>query len=206
MPTGTVERERIIKAAYHCLDEAGGGSASVNDILRAAGLSTRAFYRHFDSKDDLLLAMFRRDSERLLAELQGAAAEAATPVDALRGWIVTMLRVTSDKRRRRHVQILSSEGAQRAVGYGAERSRSMAAQEAALAQILHRGLRNGSFPWAEPESDARFIRAVIGQAFEEQMASSASTDAGEAADRVLEFSLRALGAKSRERAAGPTSR
>ncbi|WP_161232352.1 TetR/AcrR family transcriptional regulator [Streptomyces sp. SID4956] len=206
MPTESVERERIIKAAYRCLDETGGGGASVSDILRTAGLSTRAFYRHFDSKDDLLLAMFRRDSERMLTELQGAAASAATPVDALRGWIETMLRVPSDKRRRRHVQILSSEGAQRAVGYAAERSRSMVAQEAALAQILHRGLRDGSFPWAEPEADARFIRAVIGQAFEDQMAPTASASAVEAADRVLDFTLRALGAKTPVQAEGPPSR
>ena len=77
MPTESAERERIIKAAYRCLAETSGGGASVGDILKAAGLSTRAFYRHFGSKDDLLLAMFRRDSERLLAELQGAAARAA---------------------------------------------------------------------------------------------------------------------------------
>ncbi|MGW1028555.1 TetR/AcrR family transcriptional regulator [Streptomyces sp. NPDC002577] len=192
--TESAERERIIKAAYRCLADSNGGSVSVGDILRDAALSTRAFYRHFDSKDDLLLAMFRRDSGRLLAELQGAVARAASPTDALRGWIEAVLRVTSDAQRRRRVQILSSEGVKRAVGYAGERARSVAAQEAAIAQILYQGREDGSFPWSEPDSDARAILAVINQAFDEQMSQSASVSAAEAAARVVDFALRALGA------------
>ncbi|WP_413796906.1 TetR/AcrR family transcriptional regulator [Streptomyces iranensis] len=206
MPTESAERERIIKAAYRCLAEVGGAGASVGEILRTAGLGTRAFYRHFDSKDDLLLAMFRRDSERLLTELQSAAASAATPVEALQGWVEAMLRLTSEARRRQHVRILSSEGAQRTAGYAAERARVAAGQEAALAQILHRGRQDGSFPWAEPESDARFIRAVIAQAFDEQMAPTASMSATEAAARVRDFVLRALGATTTVAAAGRQER
>ena len=58
----TGERSRIIEAAYRCLVDSGGGGLSVTGVLNAAGLSTRAFYRHFDSKDALLLAMFRERS------------------------------------------------------------------------------------------------------------------------------------------------
>ena len=62
------ERMRIIDAAYRCLLARDGATVSVTAILAEAGLSTRAFYRHFESKDSLLLALFRRDSDRLRAE------------------------------------------------------------------------------------------------------------------------------------------
>ncbi|MFE9096764.1 TetR/AcrR family transcriptional regulator [Streptomyces sp. NPDC007264] len=194
MATGSEERERIIDAAYRCLAASNGGSVSVNDILKAAGLSTRAFYRHFDSKDGLLLAMFRRDSERVLSELQSAAARASTPPEALRVWIEVTLRLTSQAQRRKHVQVMTSEEAQRATGYAVERERFGAAQTAAIAQILHRGREDGSFPLTDPETDAWAIRAVLFQALDEQMRRSASVSAADVAAQVVEFAFRALGA------------
>jgi AcrR family transcriptional regulator len=194
VPAEVSEWSRIMDAAYRCLASSNGGSVSVTDILRTAGLSTRAFYRHFESKDNLLLAMFRRDSERVLTELQSSATAAADPRDALRNWIEGFLRLTIQSRRRQRVLILSSEELMRANGYAAERARSMAAHQAGIAQILHRGLEDGSFPLAEPGPDARAIRAVLSEAFTELMSNSATMTAAEAADEVTGFAFRALGA------------
>jgi AcrR family transcriptional regulator len=41
----------------------------VADILNEADLSTRSFYRHFASKDQLLCALFRREAEAAAARL-----------------------------------------------------------------------------------------------------------------------------------------
>src|SRR4051794_27006950 len=79
------ERERIMEAASRLLSA--GHSLAVTDVLEGAGLSTRAFYRHFESEDALLLALFRRDSERVNTQLEAAVDAAATPRDALIGWI-----------------------------------------------------------------------------------------------------------------------
>ena len=54
------DRQGIIDAAYGCLSEPHSGPISVAAILERAGLSTRAFYRHFASKDELFLAMLGR--------------------------------------------------------------------------------------------------------------------------------------------------
>lgn len=190
---GASERERIMQAAYRCLIARKGESVPVTEILAEAGLSTRAFYRHFDSKDSLFLALFRRDSERVLAELQAASTRASSPADALREWVEGFMRLPAESRRRRRVLALTSPEVQHAGGYATELSRFMAAQEAALAQILHRGLEDGSFPWAEPEADARAIRAILGQAFDEQMRRSAVPSAADAAAHVVDFAYRALG-------------
>jgi AcrR family transcriptional regulator len=188
------EKARIIEAAYRCLADSNGATASITDILAAAGLSTRAFYRHFESKDELLLSMLREDTERVVAEMRASMAAAPDPSGALRELVHGMLRLTAEEPRRRRVLVLSSEEAQRARGYTAERARFMAAQEAAIAEVLHAGLRDGSFPWADPEPDARSIQAAIGQAFQEQMLQTATVGPAEAADQVTDFALRALGA------------
>ena len=63
MPPPTCICGCIIDAAYSCLSEPHSGPIPVAAILQRAGVSTRAFYRHFDDVTALLL--------RLLSDLGG---------------------------------------------------------------------------------------------------------------------------------------
>jgi TetR/AcrR family transcriptional repressor of nem operon len=64
-------RRRILRSAGRLLRGRGIARSSVQEIMRASGLTVGAFYAHFDSKDDLLLtairegggAMWRRELE-----------------------------------------------------------------------------------------------------------------------------------------------
>ncbi|WP_312858404.1 TetR/AcrR family transcriptional regulator [Pseudonocardia pini] len=191
--TSPAERTAIIEAAYRVLSASGGDSVAVSEILRDAGLSTRAFYRHFDSKDALLLAMFRQETAAMTARLEAAVAAAPTTPDALRVWVQEFLRVASSPRRRQRAVILSSEEVTRARGYLAARQNMLLQQERAIADLLRRGLLDGSFPWADPAADARSVRAAIGQAFDSLMHGLAEVAADEAAAQVVDFAFRAVG-------------
>ena len=197
MPAEVPERTRIMDAAYRRLTAHDGG-VSVTDILTTAGLSTRAFYRHFESKDSLLLAMYRQDGERVLAELRRAAAAAGSPRAALHAWIDGLITLTAHSRRRRRVTLMTSPELMRAEGFTAERAHVMAGHQAAIAEIVRDGLRDGSFPAAKPDADARSILAVLIEAFTEQMTRGATVSAATAVDEVTDFAFRALGAASRE--------
>ena len=69
------DRGSIIEAAYTCLAEPHSGAIPVAAILQRAGVSTRAFYRHFESKDELFLAMLREETDALA---HGSTASAQT--------------------------------------------------------------------------------------------------------------------------------
>ena len=56
------ERELLIDAAYAVLRDR-GPDFTIADVLAAAGVSTRSFYRQYASKNALLCAMYRRDAE-----------------------------------------------------------------------------------------------------------------------------------------------
>lgn len=189
------EQSRIVDAAYRCLAQSNGEGVSMTEILSAAGLSTRAFYRHFESKDALLLALFRRDSDRLHSELDAAARSAASPAEALRTWIEGYLRLTAQPRRRQRVLVLSSAELLRATGYAEARAESMRRLQEHIAGILRQGKADGSFPWTDPEADAQAIRAVLTEAFSERMSGSSRTTAADAAAQVADFAFRALGAR-----------
>ena len=61
----------LLDAAFVVMERNGYADAAVADILREADLSTRSFYRHFESKDQLLCALFRREAEAAAARLCG---------------------------------------------------------------------------------------------------------------------------------------
>jgi AcrR family transcriptional regulator len=189
------ERARIMDAALRVLSADTGRSLSVTDILETAGLSTRAFYRHFESKDALLLALFRRDSQRVNEQLEAEVRAAPTPRDALVRWIEGTLQIAADPRRRRRVLVFSSEEVTRARGITAERHEVQEAQAAAISRIVAAGVADGSFPDAVLPADARAIRAVLGEALLEQTAQVATVSADQAALDIADFALRALGAR-----------
>ncbi|MGZ5363129.1 MAG: TetR/AcrR family transcriptional regulator, partial [Mycobacterium sp.] len=89
--TNSADRECIIDAAYTCLSEPHSGAISVAAILQRAGVSTRAFYRHFESKDELFLAMLRAETDLLAERLDRICADVpGGPVDQVRAWIAGM--------------------------------------------------------------------------------------------------------------------
>jgi AcrR family transcriptional regulator len=76
-------RERILDAALELFIERGIAGTTVSDIERAVGLAagTGSFYRHFKSKEDLVVPAFRRGVTQLEARLEGERAAATTATD-----------------------------------------------------------------------------------------------------------------------------
>ena len=67
-------RERLVGAARQLLEEGGYAAASVQAIADRAGVSAGALYRHFPSKAELFVDVFREAAKRDLAAIDEAAA------------------------------------------------------------------------------------------------------------------------------------
>ena len=81
------EVRRLIDAAYALMRATGDIDPRVGDVVRAAGLSNQAFYRHFKSKDELLLAVLTDGQHRLLATLQTRMARVEPGAPQVAAWI-----------------------------------------------------------------------------------------------------------------------
>jgi len=191
---GEDDRGCIIDAAYVCLSEPHSGPIPVAAILQRAGVSTRAFYRHFESKDELFLAMLRHESDALAARLDQIAEEApGSPVEQLEEWIGRMFGWANDPQLRMHLTVIDSDEVRAAKGYRETRERAHADRERSLVEIMRRGREDGSFPLADPERDAIAISAVVSR----EMTGVSPDDERQlerSLARVLDFALRALGA------------
>jgi AcrR family transcriptional regulator len=87
-------RHEIMAAATREFAERGFAGASMASIARAAGISKALIYQHFDTKEQLYLACFRRIAEplvaRIQAELDGGGAPFSVPIKVLNGIFETL--------------------------------------------------------------------------------------------------------------------
>jgi AcrR family transcriptional regulator len=74
------EVRRLIDAGSAVMRRTGSIDPKVGDIVREAGLSNQAFYRHFRSKDELLLAILDDGLERLVGYLEHRMATTPDPL------------------------------------------------------------------------------------------------------------------------------
>ncbi|HTY17585.1 MAG TPA: TetR/AcrR family transcriptional regulator [Myxococcota bacterium] len=91
-------RERLVEATRAVLEEGGSAAASVQAIAERAGLAAGALYRHFPSKADLLVEVFRDAARRDLVAMQRAAATGRS-VERLEAAVATFARRALRSRR-----------------------------------------------------------------------------------------------------------
>jgi AcrR family transcriptional regulator len=185
----------LIEATYRLLHTSGVEGTSINDILRESGLSTRAFYHHFESKDELLLKLVREEYERTVARLSRAVAAAGSPVDGVATWIDESLAAAYEPRRAKRAMVFiandarSAPGFRRIVGQGARQ------HTAVLAEVLRQGKEQGVFPLADPDNDAAAFYAVVICIIEARLLGEPGPTRDAARAHTLGLFLRALGAR-----------
>ncbi len=187
------EARALIEAALTVLRRGGADGLTVADVLAEAGLSTRAFYRHFASKDELVLALFDAEHDVVRARLDAAIAAAPDPRAALVAWIDELLGLAFASRRSRRTQVLYTEGARLQHEFPSEFARIEAGMFEPLERVLAAGRAAGAFPATDPVADARSIRALTWQLVEDRLAGG-DGDLANARAQVLRFCLPALGA------------
>jgi len=79
-------RERILEVARQAFSRS-GANASLDDIARKAGVGPGTLYRHFPAREELLVAVYRSEIEKLAAAQKKFAGE-LPPVEALRAWLL----------------------------------------------------------------------------------------------------------------------
>lgn len=88
-------RQRLLAAAREIVDAEGYGGASVVAIAARAGVASGTLYRHFASKEELFVELFRGVCDRELAAMESVADEMAaqaSKVEALVEVLVTFAR------------------------------------------------------------------------------------------------------------------
>lgn len=110
-PLAATQRERILDAAERAVSEKGCTGATIESIVKLAGVSTVTFYEHFDGKEGCLVAAFDRASEETQALLREAApAELPWPDQVREGLRALLAAIDADPMRARMCLVESQMG------------------------------------------------------------------------------------------------
>ena len=82
---GGSARERILDASYELFSQRGIRGVGVNEVIDRAGVATATLYRHFSSKDELVLAFLALREQRWTKDFveAGAMSRGAGPEERL---------------------------------------------------------------------------------------------------------------------------
>jgi AcrR family transcriptional regulator len=83
----------LIRAAVVVLDRSNGEDITVQEVADEAGQSLRTLYQYFESKDDLLLAVFEEAMRTYAQMIRRAIGELTDPVDRLAGAMIAAARM-----------------------------------------------------------------------------------------------------------------
>lgn len=189
------ERGMLMDAAMRVMARNGYAAMSVGDVLTESGLSTRAFYRHFDSREALLPALVRRDSESVGTSLARAVAGAADPVAALDAWLERYLDVFFEPKRAARTALFSSAALTAAlpIAHEAQEMRRIFCRP--LIEVLRAGHEAQILYSPTPVADAYTMFGLVNAVFnrhDTQFRTRASAKA-----HVLRFAGPALGLPTR---------
>jgi AcrR family transcriptional regulator len=188
-------RGEILAAASTALRTHGVRGLSIAVVLQQAGLSTRAFYRHFGSKDELVAAVFFQAARVEKRRLKRRMAAASNEIEAVAAWIDGRLDLAFDTNIGSDLRCLSLEAQSQTVASPTLIQPAYAEMLAPLVEALQRGLRSGVFRDVDPATGAQFIHGVVWVGIDRQW-TTGEYDRDELRQRILHFVLRGLGAQS----------
>ena len=88
-------RERILEVAKKEFTRS-GANASLEEIAKKAGVGPGTLYRHFPTREELLVAVYRSKMEKLAAA-ERTFADTLPPVEALRAWLLLFVDAVETK-------------------------------------------------------------------------------------------------------------
>ena len=106
---GSETRRRILEVAAEAFADRGYAGTSVNDVLKASGVTKGGFYFHFPSKEVLALAALRHKQEQWTAAVMAAVLRHARAIDQLSAIVDALCDQHERDRACRAVNRLSTE-------------------------------------------------------------------------------------------------
>lgn len=186
------DRVAILRAAQKLIGHGDEGGTSIENILREAGVNRRIFYRHFATKNDLIIAMQDWFGQAILDDLRAAVEAAGNPTAAVVAWIEHYLSIGWDAVRFRDARTFLAPEVASAAGIATALEATYARHREVLEGALAAGCDDGSLPNARPGLDAFAIHAVAVRHLEARIRGRLESSLEDVRDQIVELFLTAL--------------
>jgi AcrR family transcriptional regulator len=190
--------EEIVDAAERLLRVAGDEGFTIQQLVDEAGVALQTFYRHFASKDQLLLALLERSIAEFCTEMRAATAAVDDPVERIRAYVTRPLRLlsagnTADARvtTREHFRLYQL--------YPAEVSHATSAFTDLVLDALDEARRRELATSTDSRRDAWMITELVMTTFHHYAFTELGPDGDAVVEHLWQFCRNAIGSQERGR-------
>lgn len=180
--------ERLVAAGLGVMRRTGEIDPPVRHIVTEAGLSNQAFYKHFRSKDELLLAILAGGRRDLVTYLERRMAAAAGPAGRVRAWVEGVLAQARNPKAAEATRPFAVNAARLAAEFPAEVAASASVLQAPLSAAL------GEAGSGDPDRDAEAIYVLAMGTMERHLVARTRPSDVEVA-HLVEFATRGAGVR-----------
>ncbi|MGZ5397324.1 MAG: TetR/AcrR family transcriptional regulator [Mycobacterium sp.] len=199
MPSAAInadqERSQLLGAAKEVLDRSGWWGFKVESVLKQARLSTRSFYRHFEKKSDLLLALLERELGGATVHLRRVTATDASPSERVRAYISATIDMAYVEELAKPSSLFAAHWRELLPEYPDAIDRCTQQMIAPLAEAIEDGVKSGDFVSTDPAADATAIFYLVSGMTADQATLGGSTPRADIEHIVMPFITRAVGLK-----------
>ena len=188
------EHRALLSAARRVFVRRGYAGTRVEDVLRAAGISTRAFYRFHASKDELFLELFGRAHAAAMVRLRAVVGERRSALERLDAHLDATLDLAYDPRLRGETRLFASVPGELAERHATEVRRCREELVGLLRAVLEEGLSRGELRGVSPDIDAWAIHGVLAAALTRVLEDDEWPPRARLEQRLRELMRAALGA------------
>ncbi len=187
------ERSQLLGAAKEVLDRSGWWGFKVESVLKQARLSTRSFYRHFEKKSDLLLALLERELGGAAVHLRRVTATDVSPSDRVRAYIAATIDMAYVEELAKPSSLFAAHWRELLPEYPEAIDRCTQEMIAPLAEAIEDGLKAGDFVSTDPMADATAIFYLVSGMTADQATLGGRTPRADIEHIVMPFITRAVG-------------
>jgi AcrR family transcriptional regulator len=159
--TYTDEVERLLRAGYAVMSRTQSVSPRVSDIVRESGLSNQAFYRHFRSRDELLLALLASGRQSLVEYVRHGMAKERSPAGQVRRWVEGILAQAADAGAAEATRPFARNRLYLASQFPDEVQRADDELRALVWPALSAGKATGEWPAVQPDRDSLALYQLV---------------------------------------------
>jgi AcrR family transcriptional regulator len=184
-----IRRQELVAAAVVVFSAKGVAAASVDDIVRAAGVAKGTFYLYFSTKDEAVSAVAAALVEDVAARVEAAATDPSrSPAERLLAFGAGVRSVGDTPVERELIEVFHRP--ENRLLHDRVGARALVRLTPVVAAIIADGIAAGRFRRQDPHAAASFVMACFGS-LHEVVADPADVPA--AVHELNEFVLRGLG-------------
>jgi AcrR family transcriptional regulator len=185
--------DALIEATYRVIERDGNVNPRVRDIIDEAGSSRKAFYRHFSSKDELMLVLLDDGRHRHASYLRHRMSKATTPIGQVREWIEGTFAQASDPAAAARTRPFAASHGHLREQYPDEHRASVQLLVSLLEEAIAAAAAAGDATTTDPAADATSIYLMV-QGLAGRHLLDRTTPTRPEIDHTIAFALAGIGA------------